>query len=143
MPNSYQGSLPLGSNFFNLFFKNFILKDFSQCIFGWFLTWPVHKKSKFVPFKYQIHLLFFQKINNYLQLLQKGITNILNITSQEYKKRTKYFKYLNIDVQNKSDEDIKKHFRITNRFLQEVMHFYFFIFYFFQVYRLRRQSIYT
>lgn len=38
----------------------------------------------------------------------------------EYTKRTKYFKYLNIDVHNTSDEDIKKHFRISNRFIREV-----------------------
>lgn len=38
----------------------------------------------------------------------------------EYTKRTKYFKYLNIDVHNTSDEDVKKHFRISNRFIREV-----------------------
>ncbi|EAR97890.2 dual specificity phosphatase domain protein (macronuclear) [Tetrahymena thermophila SB210] len=53
------------------------------------------------------------------KLLLKGVTHILNVTAQEYKKRTKYFKYLNIDVYNKSDEDIKKHFRITNRFIKD------------------------
>lgn len=53
-------------------------------------------------------------------LLQKAVTNILNLTSMEYTKRTKYFKYLNIDVHNTSDEDIKKHFRISNRFIREV-----------------------
>ena len=53
-------------------------------------------------------------------LLIKGITNILNVTSMEYTKRTKYFKYLNIDIHNTSDEDIKKHFRISNRFIREV-----------------------
>ena len=41
----------------------------------------------------------------------------------EYTKRTKYFKYLNIDVHNTSDEDIKKHFRISNRFIREVEYF--------------------
>ena len=42
----------------------------------------------------------------------------------EYTKRTKYFKYLNIDVHNTSDEDVKKHFRISNRFIREVYIFY-------------------
>lgn len=41
----------------------------------------------------------------------------------EYTKRTKYFRYLNIDVHNTSDEDIKKHFRISNRFIREVEYF--------------------
>lgn len=43
------------------------------------------------------------------------------MSALEYKKRTKYFKYLNIDVYDKSDEDIKKHFRITNRFISEAL----------------------
>ena len=54
------------------------------------------------------------------QLLATGITHVLNVTAQEYTKRQKYFKYLSIDVYDKSDEDIKKHFRITNRFVSEV-----------------------
>jgi len=53
-------------------------------------------------------------------MLLKGMTHVLNVTAREYKKRTKYFKYLNIDVYNKNDEDIKKHFRITNRFIKDV-----------------------
>jgi hypothetical protein len=53
-------------------------------------------------------------------LLAKGITHILNVTATEYTKRTKYFKYLTLDVFNNSDEDIKKHFRITNRFIKTV-----------------------
>lgn len=53
-------------------------------------------------------------------MLQKAVTNVLNLTSMEYTKRTKYFKYLNIDVHNTSDEDVKKHFRISNRFIREV-----------------------
>eukprot|EP00825_Cyclidium_porcatum_P001483 TRINITY_DN10680_c0_g2_i2.p1 TRINITY_DN10680_c0_g2~~TRINITY_DN10680_c0_g2_i2.p1 ORF type:complete len:363 (-),score=84.25 TRINITY_DN10680_c0_g2_i2:227-1315(-) len=55
------------------------------------------------------------------KLLSLGITHILNLTASEYKKRTKYFKYLNIDVYDKSDEDIKKHFRITNRFIKQAL----------------------
>jgi hypothetical protein len=45
----------------------------------------------------------------------------LNLTATEYFKRTKYFTYLNIDVYSKSDEDIKKHFRISNRFISECL----------------------
>mmetsp|Transcript_16641 Transcript_16641/g.2316 ORF Transcript_16641/g.2316 Transcript_16641/m.2316 type:complete len:97 (+) Transcript_16641:444-734(+) len=54
-------------------------------------------------------------------MLQIGITHVLNVTATEYRLRTKYFKYLNIDVYDKSDEDIKKHFRITNRFISEAL----------------------
>ena len=53
-------------------------------------------------------------------MLAKGITHVLIVTATEYKKRTKYFRYLTIDVYDKSDEDIKKHFRITNRFIKDV-----------------------
>lgn len=53
--------------------------------------------------------------------MQAGITHVLNVTAMEYKKRTKYFKYLDIDVYDNSDEDIKKHFRITNRFISEAL----------------------
>jgi protein-tyrosine phosphatase len=41
----------------------------------------------------------------------------VNVSTHEYTKRSKYFKYLNIDVFDRNDEDIKKHFRITNRFI--------------------------
>jgi hypothetical protein len=51
------------------------------------------------------------------QLLGQGITHILNVSSSEYYKRNHYFNYLNIDVYDKNDEDVKKNFRITNRFL--------------------------
>lgn len=53
-------------------------------------------------------------------LLQTGITYVLNVTSTEYTKRTKYFKYLNLYIYNTSNDDIKKHFRITNRFIKDV-----------------------
>lgn len=54
-------------------------------------------------------------------MLRSGITHVLNLTATEYKKRTKYFKYLSIDVYDKSDEDLKKHFRISNRFISEAL----------------------
>lgn len=50
-------------------------------------------------------------------LIESGITHILNITCKEYTKRTKFFKYSNIDIRNNTEEDIKKFFRITNRFI--------------------------
>lgn len=54
------------------------------------------------------------------KLLKAGITHILDISSNEYTKRKKYFHYLTIEIYDVSDEDIKKHFRITNRFITEV-----------------------
>lgn len=51
-------------------------------------------------------------------LLEHNITHILNLTSKEYTKRNQYFEYLNIDILNNSEEDIKKFFRITNRFIE-------------------------
>ena len=58
------------------------------------------------------------------KMLAKGITHVLNVTATEFKKRTKYFRYLTIDVYDKSDEDIKKHFRITNRFIKDVLNLF-------------------
>ena len=57
---------------------------------------------------------------NVKKLLEIGITHVLNVSSQEYTKRTDYFIYKNIDVYDNQDEDIKKHFRRTNRFILEV-----------------------
>lgn len=50
-----------------------------------------------------------------------GITHILNLSSTEYYKRPDLFTYLNIDVLDNIEEDIKKHFRITNRFISSVL----------------------
>lgn len=54
-------------------------------------------------------------------LLRSGVTHVLNLSSNEYTKRSKYFKYLTIDIYDSNDEDIKKHFRITNRFISECL----------------------
>jgi protein-tyrosine phosphatase len=54
-------------------------------------------------------------------LLAEGVTHILNVSSSEYFKRSHYFTYLNIDVYDNNDEDVKKNFRITNRFLSEAL----------------------
>jgi len=38
----------------------------------------------------------------------------------QYTKREHYFKYYSLAVYDNHDEDIKKFFRITNRFIDEV-----------------------
>lgn len=45
----------------------------------------------------------------------------MNITSKEYTKRTKYFEYLNIDLHSSTEEDIKKFYRLTNRFIKSTV----------------------
>ena len=52
-------------------------------------------------------------------LIDQGVTHILNGTCREYMKRRKYFKYLDIQIYDVHSEDAKKHFRITNRFIDE------------------------
>ena len=54
-------------------------------------------------------------------LIDAGITHILNVTCKSYTLRSKYFKYLNLQVQDEKTEDAKKHFRATNRFIQEAL----------------------
>jgi protein-tyrosine phosphatase len=54
-------------------------------------------------------------------LLKLGITHIMNLTAMEFTKREKYFKYLTLDVYDTHDEDIKKHFRISNRFISDAL----------------------
>ena len=51
-------------------------------------------------------------------LLELGVTHVLNVTSKEYTKRHKYFEYLNIDLHNNTEEDVKKFYRLTNRFMR-------------------------
>ena len=53
------------------------------------------------------------------QLIEMGVTHILNVTCREYTKRRKYFKYLDVQIYDSHNEDAKKHFRITNRFIDE------------------------
>ena len=53
------------------------------------------------------------------QLLELGVTHIVNATCREYTKREKHFKYLDIQIYDTHAEDAKKHFRITNRFIDE------------------------
>jgi len=63
---------------------------------------------------------FFTSLN-VKKLLEIRVTHVLNVSSQEYTKRTDYFIYKNIDVYDNQDEDIKKHFRRTNRFILEAL----------------------
>ena len=56
------------------------------------------------------------------KLLALGITHIINASTSEYTKRVKYFKFLTIDVYDNNEEDIKKYFRMTNRFISSAIH---------------------
>lgn len=42
------------------------------------------------------------------------------MSSVEYTKRH-YFKYFNLDIYNSHDEDIKKFYRVTNRFINDAI----------------------
>jgi len=53
------------------------------------------------------------------ELIEVGVTHILNVTCKEYMHRRKYFKFLDVHIQDTHNEDTKKHFRITNRFIDE------------------------
>jgi len=52
-------------------------------------------------------------------LIEKGITHILNVSCKEYTKRQKYFKYLDVPIQDEVGEDAQEYFRITNRFIEQ------------------------
>ena len=54
-------------------------------------------------------------------LIDNGVTHILNVSCKSYAKRTQYFKYLDIAIYDLSSEDAKRHFRITNRFIKECL----------------------
>lgn len=55
------------------------------------------------------------------ELIDAGITHILNVTCKSYTLRDKYFKYLNLQIHDEKTEDAKRHFRATNRFIQEAL----------------------
>jgi protein-tyrosine phosphatase len=55
------------------------------------------------------------------EMIDLGITHVLNVTCKAYTPRKKFFKYLNIDIHDDSKEDAKKHFRATNRFINECL----------------------
>ena len=52
------------------------------------------------------------------ELLENGVTHILNLSTKEYTKR-KYFTYLDVQIYDVHSEDAKRYFRITNRFIKE------------------------
>lgn len=53
------------------------------------------------------------------ELIENQITHILNLSSIYYTHRTQRFKYIDIDIYDTQTEDIKKYFRISNRFIDE------------------------
>ena len=55
------------------------------------------------------------------ELIDSGVTHILNVTNRAYTKRPQYFKYLDIAINDETTEDAKKHFRITNRYIYECL----------------------
>lgn len=55
------------------------------------------------------------------ELIDAGVTHILNVTCKAYTKRDKYFKYLDLQIYDSAGEDAKKYFRITNRFINEAL----------------------
>ena len=52
-------------------------------------------------------------------LVNAGVTHVLNVSCKEYTKRSKYLTYLDIHIYDAHNEDAKRHFRITNRFIDE------------------------
>lgn len=55
------------------------------------------------------------------ELLEVGVTHILNVTCKAYTKRDRYFKYLDLQLYDEPQENAKKYFRITNRFINECL----------------------
>ena len=49
------------------------------------------------------------------------MTHILNVTCKAYTKRDRYFKYLDLQIYDEPQENAKKYFRITNRFINECL----------------------
>lgn len=54
-------------------------------------------------------------------LLDLGITHILNVTCKQYTKKHYYFQYENIDLLSNTEEDAKKFFRLSNRFIRKAL----------------------
>ncbi len=68
----------------------------------------------------QIFIGSLESATNTRELLRLGITHVLNVSCVQYTNREQYFKYFNLEVYDNHDEDIKKFFRLTNRFIAEV-----------------------
>ena len=54
-------------------------------------------------------------------MLDMGITHVLNVTCKEFTRREKYFQYEDIDLKNSTEEDAKKFFRLSNRFIRDAL----------------------
>jgi protein-tyrosine phosphatase len=54
-------------------------------------------------------------------LIEKGVNHILNASCKEYTKRSKYFKYLDINITDEVGENAQRFYRITNRFIDEAL----------------------
>lgn len=54
-------------------------------------------------------------------MIDLGITHVLNVSCQAYTKREKYFQYEDIDLRNTTEEDAKKFFRLSNRFIKNAL----------------------
>ena len=63
----------------------------------------------------------FQSAFKTADLIDNGITHILNVTCKAYTPRKKYFKYMDIQIHDDPKEDAKCHFRATNRFINECL----------------------
>lgn len=70
---------------------------------------------------HRIYMGPFQSGFKTKELIDLGITHVMNATCKAYTQRTKYFKYLNLPIYDLSNEDAKRHFRITNRFIKEAL----------------------
>ena len=60
----------------------------------------------------------FQSAFKTKELLQNNVTHILNLSTREFTKR-KFFKYLDVNIYDNHNEDARKYFRITNRFIKK------------------------
>ena len=45
----------------------------------------------------------------------------MNVSNKAYTQRTKHFKYLDIAIYDAPSEDSRRHYRITNRFIDEAL----------------------
>ena len=63
----------------------------------------------------------FQSAFKTQELIDLGITHILNVTCKAYTPRSKFFQYYNLQILDEKTEDAKKNFRATNRFIQEAL----------------------
>lgn len=63
----------------------------------------------------------FQSAFKTRELIEQGVTHVLNVTCKSYTPRKKYFKYMDVQLHDLPREDAKRHFRATNRFIAECL----------------------